>query len=75
MKFVVLGKVSVEGANKYKERGKRAASKAKSLGFSDRQIAHLTSQTEDAVRAERHRAQRFEKRSSVRQRLHQLPHG
>ena len=28
-------------------------SKAKSLGFSDRQIAHLTGQTEDAVRAER----------------------
>ena len=28
-------------------------SKAKSLGFSDRQIAHLTSTTEDAVRAER----------------------
>ncbi len=26
-------------------------SKAKSLGFSDRQIAHLTGQTEDAVRA------------------------
>ena len=25
---------------------------AKSLGFSDRQIAHLTGQTEDAVRAE-----------------------
>jgi uncharacterized protein with GYD domain len=33
MKFVVLGKVSVEGANKYKERGKRAAAKAKSLGI------------------------------------------
>ena len=30
-------------------------SRAKSLGFSDRQIAHLTSSTEDAVRAERHR--------------------
>ncbi len=30
-------------------------SKAKSLGFSDRQIAHLTGQTEDAVRAERKR--------------------
>lgn len=30
--------------------------KAKSLGFSDRQIAHLTSQTEDAVRAERKKA-------------------
>src|SRR6267154_3182911 len=29
--------------------------KAKSLGFSDRQIAHLTGQTEDAVRAERYR--------------------
>ncbi|NDA69061.1 MAG: hypothetical protein EB141_19980, partial [Verrucomicrobia bacterium] len=29
--------------------------KAKSLGFSDRQIAHLTSSTEDAVRAERKR--------------------
>ena len=29
--------------------------KAKSLGFSDRQIAHLTRQTEDAVRAERKR--------------------
>jgi len=29
--------------------------KAKSLGFSDRQIAHLTAQTEDAVRAERKR--------------------
>src|SRR5512136_979069 len=28
-------------------------SKAKSLGFSDRQIAHLTGQTEDDVRAER----------------------
>jgi carbamoyl-phosphate synthase large subunit len=28
-------------------------SKAKSLGFSDRQIAHLTGQTEDALRAER----------------------
>lgn len=28
-------------------------SKAKSLGFSDRQIAHLTGRTEDAVRAER----------------------
>ncbi len=27
--------------------------KAKSLGFSDKQIAHLTGQTEDAVRAER----------------------
>src|SRR2546426_1261423 len=27
--------------------------KAKSLGFSDRQIAHLTGQTEDSVRAER----------------------
>src|SRR5437667_8456572 len=27
--------------------------KAKSLGFSDRQIAHLTGQTDDAVRAER----------------------
>ncbi len=27
--------------------------KAKALGFSDRQIAHLTGQTEDAVRAER----------------------
>ena len=27
--------------------------KAKSLGFSDRQIAHLTGQTEDTVRAER----------------------
>jgi len=27
--------------------------KAKSLGFSDRQIAHLTGQTEDAVRAQR----------------------
>ena len=27
--------------------------KAKSLGFSDRQIAHLTGQTEDAVRADR----------------------
>ena len=27
--------------------------KAKSLGFSDRQIAHLTGQTEDGVRAER----------------------
>jgi carbamoyl-phosphate synthase large subunit len=30
-------------------------SKAKSFGFSDRQIAHLTGQTEDAVRAERKR--------------------
>jgi carbamoyl-phosphate synthase large subunit len=30
--------------------------KAKSLGFSDRQIAHLTGQTEDAVRAERKRS-------------------
>ena len=30
-------------------------SKAKSLGFSDRQIAHLTRTTEDAVRAERKR--------------------
>ena len=29
--------------------------KAKSLGFSDRQIAHLTGQTEDQVRAERKR--------------------
>jgi len=29
--------------------------KAKSLGFSDRQIAHLTKSTEDAVRAERKR--------------------
>src|SRR3954466_13695954 len=29
--------------------------KAKSLGFSDRQIAHLTGKTEDAVRAERKR--------------------
>ncbi len=29
--------------------------KAKSLGFSDRQIAHLSGQTEDAVRAERKR--------------------
>ncbi len=29
--------------------------KAKSLGFSDRQIAHLTGQTEDEVRAERQR--------------------
>src|SRR5580658_814759 len=29
--------------------------KAKSLGFSDRQIAHLTGSTEDAVRAERKR--------------------
>src|SRR2546422_947622 len=29
--------------------------KAKSLGFSDRQIAHLTGTTEDAVRAERKR--------------------
>ena len=29
--------------------------KAKSLGFSDRQIAHLTRQSEDAVRAERKR--------------------
>ena len=29
--------------------------KAKSLGFSDRQIAHLTGRTEDAVRAERKR--------------------
>ena len=29
--------------------------KAKSLGFSDRQIAHLTGQTEDAVRQERKR--------------------
>jgi carbamoyl-phosphate synthase large subunit len=29
--------------------------KAKALGFSDRQIAHLTGQTEDAVRAERKR--------------------
>ncbi len=29
--------------------------KAKRLGFSDRQIAHLTGQTEDAVRAERKR--------------------
>src|SRR2546426_11999097 len=28
---------------------------AKSLGFSDRQIAHLTGTTEDAVRAERKR--------------------
>ena len=27
--------------------------KAKALGFSDRQIAHLTGRTEDAVRAER----------------------
>lgn len=27
--------------------------KTKSLGFSDRQIAHLTGTTEDAVRAER----------------------
>ena len=27
--------------------------KAKGLGFSDRQIAHLTGQTEDAVRARR----------------------
>jgi carbamoyl-phosphate synthase large subunit len=30
--------------------------KAKSLGFSDRQIAHLTGRTEDAVRAERKQA-------------------
>ena len=30
--------------------------KAKSLGFSDRQIANLTGQTEDAVRAERKKA-------------------
>ena len=29
--------------------------KAKSLGFSDRQIAHLTGTTEDAVRAERNK--------------------
>ena len=29
--------------------------KAKALGFSDRQIAHLTGTTEDAVRAERKR--------------------
>ena len=27
--------------------------KAKALGFSDRQIAHLTGTTEDAIRAER----------------------
>ena len=27
--------------------------KAKSLGFSDRQIAHLTGKTEDEIRAER----------------------
>ncbi|MGC3961234.1 MAG: carbamoyl-phosphate synthase large subunit [Verrucomicrobiota bacterium] len=30
--------------------------KAKSLGFSDRQIAHLTGSTEDAIRAERKKA-------------------
>jgi carbamoyl-phosphate synthase large subunit len=30
-------------------------SRAKSLGFSDRQIAHLTGKTEEAIRAERHR--------------------
>ena len=29
--------------------------RAKSLGFSDRQIAHLTGSTEDAIRAERKR--------------------
>src|SRR3989449_9953012 len=29
--------------------------KAKALGFSDRQIAHLTGQTEEAIRAERQR--------------------
>ena len=29
--------------------------KAKSLGFSDRQIAHLTGKTEDEIRAERKR--------------------
>ena len=29
--------------------------KAKSLGFSDRQIANLTGQTEDQIRAERKR--------------------
>ena len=33
MKFVVFGKVSPEGAKKYKERGPRAAAKAKSLGI------------------------------------------
>ena len=32
---------------------KEQLTKAKSLGFSDRQIAHLTGRTEDAVRAER----------------------
>jgi carbamoyl-phosphate synthase large subunit len=32
---------------------KELLAKAKSLGFSDRQIAHLSGQTEDAVRAER----------------------
>ncbi len=33
MKFVVFGKVSPEGAKRYKERGPRAAAKAKSLGI------------------------------------------
>ena len=32
---------------------KELLAKAKSLGFSDRQIAHLTKRTEDDVRAER----------------------
>ena len=36
--------------------------KAKSLGFSDRQIAHLTGTTEDAVRAERKRIRSEERR-------------
>jgi carbamoyl-phosphate synthase large subunit len=37
----------------FNEMNSELLAKAKSLGFSDRQIAHLTGSTEDAVRAER----------------------
>lgn len=47
--------IGVPAAPRYPARLMNAEllAKAKSFGFSDRQIAHLTGQTEDAVRAER----------------------
>jgi len=48
-----MARVSVSFARFFYEMNFELLSKGKSLGFSDRQIAHLTGSTEDAIRAER----------------------
>ena len=52
-RLATLAAISLTWLKSFTRMNAEQFAKAKSLGFSDRQIAHLTRRTEDAVRAER----------------------